>query len=79
MVGQKILKSVKIFTLENFRLYSSNITSPLLLVLAAAFLLMACCLAATKFTSDREVCSFVDDIEGVADDSSFLWAGLSSE
>ena len=57
----------------------SNITSPLFLVLAAAFLPMACRLAATKFTSDREVCSFVDDIEGVADDLSFLWAGLSSE
>ena len=54
----------------------SHITSPLFLVLAAAFLVMACRLAATKFTSDRDVCSFVDDTEGVA---SFLWVGLSSE
>ena len=46
------------------------------MVLAAAFLVMLCCLAATKFTSDRDVCSFVEDAEGVA---SFLWVGLSSE
>ena len=60
----------KTFT-HRYKIY----TSPLFLVLAAAFLLIACCLAATKFTIDREVCSFVDDTEGVAD-SSLLWAGL---